>query len=202
MATPVDRRLRLRHPLRQRPVPPDHPQRLAAGIPEDWLTHGNPWEFERPEVNYAIGFGGWVEAMPDGEDEASATSGIPARRSRRSAYDTPIVGWRGRHVNTLRLWSARAPDPLKLDAFNAGDYVGALSRHACAPKRSPRCSIRATRRRRARNCGCGRNISSPPPRCSISIAPPRQAARRHAHARPTRSRSSSTTPIRPSPSPN
>ena len=23
-------------------------------------------------------------------------------------YDTPIVGWRGRHVNTLRLWSARA----------------------------------------------------------------------------------------------
>ena len=27
----VDRRPRLRHPLRQRPVPPDHPQRLAAG---------------------------------------------------------------------------------------------------------------------------------------------------------------------------
>ena len=27
----VDRRVRLRHPLRQRPVPPDHPQRLAAG---------------------------------------------------------------------------------------------------------------------------------------------------------------------------
>ena len=43
------------------------------------------------------------------------------------AYDTPIVGWRGRHVNTLRLWSARAPDPLKLDAFNAGDYIGALA---------------------------------------------------------------------------
>ena len=43
------------------------------------------------------------------------------------AFDTPIVGWGGRHVNTLRLWSARAPDPLKLDAFNAGDYIGALS---------------------------------------------------------------------------
>ena len=42
-------------------------------------------------------------------------------------YDTPIVGWRGRHVNTLRLWSARALDPLKLDAFNAGDYIGALT---------------------------------------------------------------------------
>ncbi|MBV8663312.1 MAG: glycogen/starch/alpha-glucan phosphorylase, partial [Hyphomicrobiales bacterium] len=42
-------------------------------------------------------------------------------------YDTPIVGWGGRHVNTLRLWSARAVDPLKLDAFNAGDYIGALT---------------------------------------------------------------------------
>src|SRR6201986_4056708 len=43
------------------------------------------------------------------------------------AYDTPVVGWRGRHVNTLRRWSARAPDPLRLDAFNAGDHVGALA---------------------------------------------------------------------------
>ena len=24
---------------------------------EDWLANGNPWEFERPECNYAIGFG-------------------------------------------------------------------------------------------------------------------------------------------------
>ena len=38
-----------------------------------------------------------------------------------------MVGWRGKHVNTLRLWSARAPDPLRLDVFNQGDYVGAQS---------------------------------------------------------------------------
>ena len=43
------------------------------------------------------------------------------------AYDTPITGWRGRHVNTLRLWSAKASDPLRLDAFNRGDYVGAAA---------------------------------------------------------------------------
>jgi starch phosphorylase len=30
-------------------------------------------------------------------------------------------------VNTLRLWSARAPDPLRLDAFNRGDHLGALT---------------------------------------------------------------------------
>ena len=44
------------------------------------------------------------------------------------AYDTPGGGLaRPAHVNTLRLWSARAIDALRLDAFNAGDYLGALA---------------------------------------------------------------------------
>ncbi len=94
--------------------------------PEDWLSHGNPWEFERPEVNYSIGFGGWVEAI-QGEGDAVRHVWHPGERVEAVGFDTPIVGWRGRHVNTLRLWSARAPDPLKLDAFNAGDYIGALA---------------------------------------------------------------------------
>ncbi|MFZ1964121.1 MAG: glycogen/starch/alpha-glucan phosphorylase [Roseiarcus sp.] len=95
-------------------------------IPEDWLTHGDPWEFQRPELNYDVGFGGWVEAVPDG-DEKVRHVWHPDETVEAIGYDTPIVGWRGRHVNTLRLWSARAVDPLKLDAFNAGDYIGALS---------------------------------------------------------------------------
>ena len=94
--------------------------------PEDWLVNGNPWEFVRPEYNYAIGFGGWVE-MIQGDDERARHVWHPAETVEAVAYDTPIVGWRGRHVNTLRLWSARATDPLKLEAFNAGDYVGAFS---------------------------------------------------------------------------
>src|SRR3712207_9205957 len=43
------------------------------------------------------------------------------------AFDTPMVGWRGRRINTLRLWSARATDPLQLETFNRGDYLGAVS---------------------------------------------------------------------------
>src|ERR1700689_3840905 len=93
--------------------------------PEDWLVNGNPWEFVRPEYNYAIGFGGWVEMVE--KDERTGHVWHPAETVEAVAYDTPIVGWRGRHVNTLRLWSARATDPLKLEAFNAGDYVGAFS---------------------------------------------------------------------------
>ena len=92
--------------------------------PEEWLSFGNPWEFERPEVDYTVGFGGTVEAITEA-DGATRHVWHPAETVQALAYDTPIVGWHGRHVNTLRLWSARALDPLRLDTFNSGDHVGA-----------------------------------------------------------------------------
>ncbi len=51
----------------------------------------------------------------------------PAEEVEASAVDTPVVGWRGKRVNTLRLWTAAPLDPLRLDAFNAGDHFGALA---------------------------------------------------------------------------
>src|SRR5512133_4289615 len=94
--------------------------------PEEWLSFGNPWEFARPEVIYDIHFGGRVETTmsPTG---VKRSVWHPAESVEAVAYDIPIVGWRGQHVNPLRLWSARAVDPLRLDAFNMGDHVGALS---------------------------------------------------------------------------
>ena len=93
--------------------------------PEDWLSSGNPWEFQRPELSYRIGFGGSVQATT----EAGRTTyhWHPAETLSAVAFDTPIVGYGGKHANTLRLWSARATDPLMLDAFNRGDHVGALT---------------------------------------------------------------------------
>lgn len=100
-------------------------QRIDDGwqveLPETWLAHGNPWEFERLESTYRIGFGGEVSAQ--GDDVVWH----PAEEVEATAVDTPVVGWRGKRVNTLRLWTASAPDPLKLDAFNAGDHAGALA---------------------------------------------------------------------------
>ena len=95
-------------------------------FPEDWLALGNPWEFHRPEVSYEIGFGGSIEAVPISE-AAVRHVWHPAEKIEAVAYDTPSVGWRGRRVNTLRLWSARSADPLRLDAFNHGDHAGALA---------------------------------------------------------------------------
>ncbi len=93
--------------------------------PEDWLWFGNPWEFERPEAQYNIGFGGALNAGAG--DEPRAQVWKPAEIIKAIAYDTPVVGWRGKHFNTLRLWRARTPEPLRLDAFNQGDYLAALS---------------------------------------------------------------------------
>src|SRR5215831_17129289 len=95
-------------------------------LPEDWLKFGNPWEFERPQIAFAVGFGGTVD-----EVKASNQPGRyvwrPAETVTAIAFDTPITGWRGKHVNVLRLWSARAADPLDLQDFNRGDHVGALA---------------------------------------------------------------------------
>ena len=98
--------------------------------PDEWLSFGNPWEFQRPEVIYHIHFGGHVDHVDDrGRDRATWR---PAETVQAVAYDTPIVGWRGQHVNALRLWSARSPDPLRLDVFNTGDYLGAVAEEARA----------------------------------------------------------------------
>ena len=99
--------------------------------PDEWLGFGNPWEFQRPEVVYHVHFGGKVEPESDAKGRVRSIW-HPAETVQAVAYDTPIVGWRGAHVNALRLWSARAPDPLKLDVFNTGDYLGASAEQARA----------------------------------------------------------------------
>jgi starch phosphorylase len=99
--------------------------------PEDWLRFGNPWEFERPEVSFPIGFGGSVAAQ-EGPGGHVTYAWQPAELLSAVAYDTPVIGGpsgpdsTAHHANTLRLWSARAASPLHLEAFNRGDHVGAL----------------------------------------------------------------------------
>jgi starch phosphorylase len=100
-------------------------------FPEQWLLSGNPWEFERSDVVFDVHYGGRLDRAerPDGSSEVNW---IPGETIQAVAYDTPIVGWRGHHVNALRLWSARAVDPMRLDAFNSGDHLGAMSEMARA----------------------------------------------------------------------
>jgi starch phosphorylase len=92
--------------------------------PETWLSFGNPWEFERPDVHYNVCFGG---SVANGASQMDGAVWHPDETVIAIAYDSPVIGWRGQHANTLRLWSARAPEPLVLETFNRGDPVGALT---------------------------------------------------------------------------
>ena len=101
-------------------------QRFESGqqveTPEDWLTQKHPWEFERPEAAYEIGFKGHV----DGDTWHPSESVVA------SAYDMPVVGWGGRWANTLRLWGAKPTTLFDLERFNAGDYAAAAEPEALA----------------------------------------------------------------------
>lgn len=95
--------------------------------PEDWLVSGNTWEFRRPEVVYNVEFGGSVSTNEDGVAEW-----IPTERIQAVAFDMPIAGWQGEHVNTLRLWSARQADLMNLKKFNEGDFMAAAHQQILA----------------------------------------------------------------------
>ncbi|ESX26963.1 glycogen/starch/alpha-glucan phosphorylase [Mesorhizobium sp. M1148] len=96
-------------------------------LPETWLDHGNPWEFERRERAFEVGFGGSVESITSKDGRLERHVWKPTEHVQAVAYDTPVVGWRANRVNTLRLWSGMPVDPILLDKFNAGDHIGALA---------------------------------------------------------------------------
>ncbi|XP_066574835.1 glycogen phosphorylase, muscle form [Amia ocellicauda] len=87
---------------------------------DDWLRYGNPWEKARPEYMLPVNFYGHVEHTPDGVKwkDTQVVLALP--------YDTPIPGYRNNTVNTMRLWSAKAPNDFNLKDFNVGGYIQAV----------------------------------------------------------------------------
>ena len=95
-------------------------QREAA---DNWLRRPDPWEVARPheqvEVRLNCSFevhGGTLRAVPG---RPSTLIGMP--------FDRPVVGYGGKTINTLRLWSAAAPDFFNFQEFSGGDFVEALA---------------------------------------------------------------------------
>uniref|UniRef100_A0A672RUI5 Alpha-1,4 glucan phosphorylase n=1 Tax=Sinocyclocheilus grahami TaxID=75366 RepID=A0A672RUI5_SINGR len=87
---------------------------------DDWLRYGNPWEKARPEYMRPVHFYGRVEHNPDGVKwvDTQVILALP--------YDTPVPGYRNNIVNTMRLWSAKAPCEFHLKDFNVGGYIQAV----------------------------------------------------------------------------
>ncbi|AFG36793.1 glycogen/starch/alpha-glucan phosphorylase [Spirochaeta africana] len=93
--------------------------------PDDWLRQGNPWEIERPDITVPVRFGGHVITVE--ENGRLIHKWIDAEEVQGVAYDTPIVGYGGKTVNTLRLWSARSGEEFDFQRFNDGEYVEAVA---------------------------------------------------------------------------
>ncbi|MCL7488429.1 MAG: glycogen/starch/alpha-glucan phosphorylase [Desulfobulbaceae bacterium] len=100
-------------------------------ITDKWLRFGNPWEIARPEDACQVGFGGRTEFYTDSKGNHRVrwipdlvVSGVP--------YDTPIPGYHVNNVGLLRLWKAEAPESFDFQAFNVGDYYGAVEKKVMA----------------------------------------------------------------------
>ena len=94
-------------------------------VTDKWLRYGNPWEVARTEIAYPVRFGGHTERYT-GPDGRTRVRWVPQTVVRGVAYDTPILGYGAKACNPLRLWSAQAVESFDIEAFNHGDYYGAV----------------------------------------------------------------------------
>jgi glycogen phosphorylase len=92
---------------------------------DKWLRFGNPWEIARPEWAVEVKLGGHVDHYTDDHGQYRARW-IPFELIKGVPYDNPILGYKTNTANTLRLWTAEAPESFDFGAFNAGNYAGAV----------------------------------------------------------------------------
>jgi glycogen phosphorylase len=94
-------------------------------ITDKWLNIGNPWEIRRSEITFQVKLGGHSEGYTDDQNRYRVRW-IPHRVVNGVAYDTPILGYKVNTANTLRLWKAEATESFDFQAFNVGNYIGAV----------------------------------------------------------------------------
>ena len=92
---------------------------------DKWLRLGSPWEIPRPEISYSIGFEGHTEYGTDPHGRLRVRW-IPHRAVHGIASDLAVPGYKVNTVNLLRLWKAEAAESFDFQAFNVGDYYGAV----------------------------------------------------------------------------
>jgi starch phosphorylase len=90
---------------------------------DNWLRRPDPWEVARPdeavEIKLNCSFhlqGGSFRAV---RGRTSTLLGIP--------YDRPVVGYGGKTINTLRLWSGAASNYFDFQEFSAGAFADSVA---------------------------------------------------------------------------
>ena len=109
-------------------------QKIVEGqqveLPDDWKDLGAAWLLPKPEEAQEVRFGGTLrEFWDDGHlhivnENAITVMAIPC--------DMVVAGYGTQHVNTLRLWDARASHPVDMALFSRGEYLKAAEEEAMA----------------------------------------------------------------------
>ena len=94
-------------------------------IPDNWLREGNVWEAKKGNKSVVVKFGGNVRCVQENgglkflHENFEPVLAVP--------YDTPILGYDNKTVNTLRLWSAETIGrDFDFSSFSRGEYLKAV----------------------------------------------------------------------------
>lgn len=94
-------------------------------LPDAWRRNTSPWLIERPGEQVTVALYGRVEDRVDYKGVTRQVwcdnvhlIGLPS--------DMPIVGYGGKTVNYLRLYTAKAFQEFDIEKFNKGEYVKAV----------------------------------------------------------------------------
>ena len=90
--------------------------------PDNWLRRPDPWEVVRHASTVPVHVNAHIriergQAHLEG-NHPTLLLGVP--------YDRPIIGYGGKSINTLRLWSAGSPEFFNFVEFSHGDFFGAV----------------------------------------------------------------------------
>ena len=99
-------------------------------LPDRWLDNGDVWLSARTEDTFEVKFGGRIEeewtasGLKVNQVDCSTVLAVP--------YDMQVSGYDSLAVNTLRLWSAKAPQDFDMTLFSRGEYVKAMENKTIA----------------------------------------------------------------------
>ena len=109
-------------------------QKIVEGqqveLPDDWKDLGAAWLLPKPEEAQEVRFGGTLREFWDNghlhivNEGATTVLAVPC--------DMVVAGCGTKHVNTLRLWDARATRPVDMALFSRGEYLKAAEEVAMA----------------------------------------------------------------------
>lgn len=92
---------------------------------DNWIRHGNPWEYARRGFLYDVQFYGNTESYRDIEGKMRF-KWVNTQNVKAMACDILVPGYGTDNVTNMRLWQAVSSEDFDLDSFNQGDYTGAM----------------------------------------------------------------------------